>query len=80
MATVARFNWGRFVVNANDHNPPHVHVILTDGSEYRIEILSGEFIDSPLGGMMRVIRKAYFENAEAILGEWERLHPRQTWT
>ncbi len=77
MPTVARFNWGRFVVNVKDHNPPHVHVILTDGGEYRIKILSGEFIDSTPQGMMRIIRKEYFENIAAILSEWERLHPGQ---
>lgn len=75
MPTVARLYWGRFVIHPNDHNPPHVHVILTDGSEYRIEIFSGEFIDSPPRGMMRIIRKAYFENVEVILSEWERIHP-----
>ena len=76
MATIARFLRGRFVVYANDHNPPHVHVILTDGSEYRIEIFSGEFMDSPPRGMMRIIRKAYFDNVEAILSGWEMFHPR----
>ena len=75
MPTVSRFRGGRFVVNTNDHNPPHVHVILDDGENCRINLLSGEFMDSPPRGMERTIRRAYFESAEAIWNEWERLHP-----
>ena len=77
MATVARFDWGRFVVNANDHNPPHVHVKLTDGSEYRMNLLSNDFMDTqqPRGRARRAIERAYKENILAIWSEWERLHP-----
>ena len=75
MPTVSRFRGGRFVINTNDHNPPHVHVIFDDGESCRIELLSGEFMDLPPQGMERTIRRAYFENAEAIWNEWERLHP-----
>ena len=60
MPTVARFKGGRFAVNPNDHNPPHVHVFLDDGESCRIELLSGEFMDSPPRGMERTIRRAYF--------------------
>ena len=76
MPTVSRFDQGRFVVYPNDHNPPHVHVMLTDGSSCRIELLSGDFMDDPPRGRRREIMKAYYENVEAIWSEWERLHPR----
>ncbi len=74
MPTVAYFKQGRFVINPNDHNPPHVHVMLTDGSEYRINLLSNEFmIMQP--PRRREIMRAYEENIVAIWSEWERLHP-----
>ncbi len=77
MPTVARFDWGRLVVNANDHNPPHVHVMLTDGSEYRMNLLSSDFMDTqrPRGRLRRDIERAYRENILEIWIEWERLHP-----
>ena len=76
MATVVRLSWGRFAVYANDHNPPHAHIILTDGSEFRINILSNGFMDTqPRGRRRREIMSAYRENIVAIWNEWERLHP-----
>ena len=77
MPTVARFDWGRFVVNVNDHNPPHVHVIMTDGSAYRMNLISNDFMDTqrPRGTLRREIERVYRENVLAIWSEWKRLHP-----
>ena len=75
--TIERFDWGRLVVNANDHNPPHVHIMTADGSEYRINLLSNEYMDTqrPRRRLRREIERAYRENIRAIWSEWERLHP-----
>ena len=69
--------WGRFVVYANDHPPPHVHCILNNGMNYQIDSRSGRFMkNTPSPGIGTRIMKAYRENVERILGEWERLHSR----
>lgn len=70
------FDGVKFVVNANDHVPPHVHVRLNDGSEYRINLISGDFMDgTPPSGIRKKIMKAYNENIDRIWKEWERMHP-----
>jgi hypothetical protein len=74
--TVTPVGWGKFVVHSKDHSPPHVHVRLNDRSEYRIDLISGEFMDSaPAPGMRRKIMKAYNENIERIWSKWEEMHP-----
>ena len=76
MPTIDTFDWGKFVVHSNDHAPPHVHVHLNDGSEYRIHLISGDFMDgTPPSGVRRKIMKAYNENIGEIWSEWERMHP-----
>lgn len=67
--------WESFVVYANDHLPPHVHCRLKDGTEYRIDLRSGHFIDNePSSGMKKRIMKSYQENVDRILTSWEDLH------
>lgn len=76
MPTVASFDGGKFVVHNNDHAPPHVHVRLNDGSEYRIDLVSGDFMDgTPPSGIRKRIVKSYSENIDRIWKEWERMHP-----
>ena len=75
MPTVARDNGITFVIHVNDHQPPHVHVKLVDGRECRINLVSGEFMDTTPAGMMRNIRNSYFENVEDIWTAWEKYHP-----
>ena len=78
MPTVARENGIRFVIYPNDHLPPHVHVKLSDGSECRINLVSGEFIDTAPAGMARKIKESYFENVEDIWAAWEKYHPNES--
>ena len=74
--TVKPLGWGRFVVYSNDHPPPHVHCILNDGMNYRIDLRSGCFMDiEPPPGMSKRIMKAYLENVVRIWTEWEKYHP-----
>ena len=62
MSTVAMFDGGKFVVYPKDHAPPHVHVQLNDGSEYRIDLISGDFMDgTPPSGMgAALLRRGVF--------------------
>ena len=75
MPTVARADGISFVIHSNDHLPPHVHVKLSDGSECRINLVSGEFMDAAPAGMKKKIMKSYIENLEAIWATWEEYHP-----
>lgn len=73
---IAKADWGSIVVYANDHHPPHVHCKLGDGTEYRIDLRSGHFIENePSSGMKKRIMKSYEENFDGILEAWESLHP-----
>ena len=74
--TVTPVGWGKFVVHSNDHFPPHVHVRLNDGREYRINLISSDFMDgTPPSGIRKKIMKAYDENVERIWSAWESMHP-----
>ena len=76
MSTAARYDDRmRFVIHPNDHNPPHVHVKLQNGDECRINLISGEFMDSPPAGMRRIIKRRYLDNIEDLFAEWEKYHP-----
>ena len=48
---------------------------LSDGSECRINLVSGEFMDAAPAGMKKKIMKSYIENLEAIWATWEEYHP-----
>ena len=65
----------KFFICPNDHPPPHVHVKFTDGGDCRIDLLAGDFIDTPPRGTRRKIMEAYYENIERILASWEQYHP-----
>lgn len=76
MPTIARNDEFRFAIYPRDHNPPHTHVILSDGTEYRINLLSGDFLDHPLPSrsVRRRIMDIYNENLERLWEEWEKYH------
>ena len=76
MPTVARYEDGmRFAIYPNDHNPPHVHVQLSNGESCRIALFSGEFLDPPPAGMRRTIKRRYRNEIEDLIAEWEKYHP-----
>ena len=74
MPAVVRTDEFRFVIYANDHAPPHVHVKLRDGQDCRIDLLTGDFMDTPPRGTQRRITKAYYNNIDVIWAEWEKYH------
>ena len=77
MPTVVEYRGIKFVVHPNDHNPPHVHVKLSSGAECRINLESGDFMDTPPAGTQRAILRMYRDNVEEIVGKWEEYHPDQ---
>lgn len=74
MPTVSYEDGFRFVIYPNDHAPPHVHVKFEGGQECRIDLVSGDFMDTPPRGTLRKIMRAYFENIEEIWTGWEKFH------
>ncbi len=75
MPTVVRVDGMSFVIHPNDHPPPHTHVKLDGGREYRINLLSRDFMDAqPKGKKRRKIMKVYDENLEKIWSAWEKYH------
>ena len=74
MAVVARTHGLRLVIYPNDHNPPHVHIRLSNGEECRINLLTGDFMDDPPRGLRRTIMRAYVENIEAVWSAWDSYH------
>lgn len=76
MPTIARYDDGmRFVIRSNDHAPPHAHIEMSNGEEWRIDLLSGEFIDQPPARVRKIITRRYRDKAEELLAEWEKYHP-----
>ena len=75
MPVVVRTDEFRFIIHPNDHNPPHVHVQLLSGEEYRINLLAGDFMGiRPRGMSRRRMMRAYSENIETIWSAWDSYH------
>lgn len=73
LPTIAEDGEFRFVVYPNDHPPPHVHVKF-GGSEVRINLDSGTFMEEPPGGKRRALLEAYQRHAVAIRKAWDSYH------
>ena len=73
MPTVAEDGEFRFVVYANDHPPPQVHVKF-GGTEVRINLDGGTFMEMPAGGWRRAILEAYHRHAKEIRLAWHSFH------
>ena len=67
----------RFVIRTRESpvDPPHVHVIGSDGSEFRINLQDGSFLDPVPGGRARKVRRLYRKHLEAMREAWEHFHP-----
>lgn len=60
-------------IHANDHLPPHCHVYMADGTEYRVTLpLLDELQNKKIP---KRVRKYLFGNLDRLVGEWEATHP-----
>ncbi len=77
MPTVAREGGIEFVVYLKEQafEPPHVHVFC-GGSEVRIDLDRGQFMDDPPPGKATAIMRAYRKHVVTIREAWERYHRR----
>ena len=76
MPTLARLTKSKVTMYAADHNPPHFHVLATDGAEAWVEIASLTVIY----GAVRpaVLREALAwagANKAALAARWKALNP-----
>ncbi len=68
----------KFKINANDHNPPHVH-IEGKGSSVRINLMSLEFMDDETDFSRRTLERILNEvkkRKEELIAEWEAYHEK----
>ena len=73
---VGRQNQYKFVVNSDDHMPPHVHISINDQQIAKYNLLTGECIESRYPKLDRVFADwfAHGENQAKAKDEWERFH------
>lgn len=68
----------KFKINANDHNPPHVHVE-GKGASVRINLVSLEFMDDETDfsrGTLDRILKEVEKRKDELLEEWKKYHEK----
>jgi hypothetical protein len=66
----------KFKINANDHNPPHVHVEGC-GTSVRINLLTLEFMDTQTDfstGTLKLILSEVTRRKGELMEEWRRYH------
>ena len=75
MSVVLQIGRVKFKINANDHNPPHVHVE-GYGERVRINLMTLEQMDdtgfSPAA--LRLIREAVKMHREELTNKWKEYH------
>jgi len=69
MAPAIREDGIQFRIHPNDHNPPHVHVIV-DNEEYRIRLDTDEFMGE-VPPKPRKIMDAYWKHRDELVAQWK---------
>lgn len=75
---VFNFESLKFKINANDHNPPHVHVE-GRGAGVRINLLTLDFMDDRTDfsqGTLDLILKEVLKRKDELLEEWKKYHEK----
>lgn len=65
-------------INANDHNPPHVH-IEGNGTSVRINLLTLDFMDTQTDfsqGTLDRIMSEVIKRKDELMEEWEKYHEK----
>ncbi|HEX4295976.1 MAG TPA: DUF4160 domain-containing protein [Rhizomicrobium sp.] len=67
-------NW-KITMYFGDHNPPHFHIVMSDGSEALIEIATQQALEGKVPA--KVLKKAVAwaeENGELLDAKWREFH------
>lgn len=76
MVTVIQLRNLKFKINANDHNPPHVHVE-GGGASVRINLVTLEIMDDETDfspSLLRKIEGYVLKHREELLERWAEYH------
>ena len=76
---VFRFESLKFKINANDHNPPHVHVE-GKGATVRINLETLDFMDDRTefdNGTLQEILAQVIVRQDELKKEWEKYHENE---
>lgn len=67
-----------FIIHTRElpYEPPHVHVWCSEG-EFRINLLTGDFLEEPPVGKRRKLLAAYARHATAIRQAWQEYQERE---
>ncbi len=76
MATLVRFPKAKLTMYAGDHNPPHFHVLVNDGSEALVDLATLQV----MGGSVRpaVLKEVLAwasQNVALLATKWKELNP-----
>lgn len=73
---VGQQNQYKFVVNSDDHMPPHVHISVNDQQIAKYNLVTGERLESRYPKLDRIFAGwfTHGENRERARAEWERFH------
>jgi hypothetical protein len=76
MATLIRLQKSRLTMYAGDHNPPHFHVLASDGCEALIDLASLRVIDGTVRPAVLKEALAWASQNVALLAtKWKELNP-----
>jgi hypothetical protein len=76
MATLIRLQMSRLTMYAGDHNPPHFHVLASDGCEALIDLASLRVIDGTVRPAVLKEALAWASQNVALLAtKWKELNP-----
>jgi hypothetical protein len=76
MATLIRLQKSRLTMYAGDHNPPHFHVLASDGCEALIDLASLRVIDGTVRPAVLKEALAWASLNVALLAtKWKELNP-----
>lgn len=76
MATLIRLQKSRLTMYAGDHNPPHFHLLASDGCEALIDLASLRVIDGTVRPAVLKEALAWASQNVALLAtKWKELNP-----
>jgi hypothetical protein len=73
---IGRYNQYKFVVNSDDHMPPHIHISLNNKQIAKYDLLTGNCIQSGSENLNKLFASWYSKesNRDMAVKEWERFH------
>ena len=73
---VGKFNQYKFVVNSNDHRPPHVHISVNNKQIAKYSLKTGKSLFSVNGRLDELVMNWFNQDNNLVRAreEWQRFH------